>query len=101
LGNQTTRHEQYKSDNLKLVLEGYAPKAQQVPYGTKVDGIYFDGYPQILKGEDSAPVYTIKLDKDVKVPMRDGIQLYTDVYRPMWRERNFPHFWPTPTGPGC
>jgi putative CocE/NonD family hydrolase len=31
---------------------------------------------------DSQPIYKIKMEIDVRVPMRDGIKLSTDIYRP-------------------
>jgi len=58
------------------------PVAESVPYGTDVTGVYFDGYPQIVKEEGSQPTHEVKIEKDIMVPMRDGVRLAVDVYRP-------------------
>ena len=76
------RQEIYSGDGIRLKVPGYHPVPQQVPYGTEVEGVYFDGYPQIVKEPGSQPVHTLKVDKDIMVPMRDGTRLCTDVYRP-------------------
>jgi hypothetical protein len=39
----------YSGDAARLTVKGYEPTAQAVPYGANVKGIYFDGYPQIVK----------------------------------------------------
>ena len=88
--NQTTRHEIYRSDELKFIQENYTAQPQKIPYGTDVEGVYFDGYPQIIKEEGSQPFYKVKQEKDIPVKMRDGITLYTDVYRPDVESGQFP-----------
>ena len=44
-----TRQEIYSGDGIRLKVPGYHPVPQQVPYGAEVEGVYFDGYPQIVK----------------------------------------------------
>ncbi|MHB0708088.1 CocE/NonD family hydrolase [Roseomonas mucosa] len=90
MSNQTTRGHIYKGDDLDFVIKGYVAKPQEVPFGTKVEGVLFDGYPQLIKQESSQPQYALKAEKDIKVPMRDGIHLYTDVYRPDVEGEKFP-----------
>ena len=48
------------------------------------------GYPVIIKGEETQPKYKVICEKDVKVPMRDGVHLYTDIYRPDVEGEKFP-----------
>lgn len=88
--NETTRHEIYNGNDLKFIIEGYTAKPQQIPFGTDIEGVFFDGYPQLIKEEGSQPTYTLKVEKDIKVPMRDGVHLYTDVYRPDVDGEKFP-----------
>ena len=72
----------YRSDDVRMRLKGYKPVGQPVPYGTAVKGVYFNGYPQIVKKEGSQPIYSVKVQKDIMVPMRDGVRLAIDVYHP-------------------
>ena len=72
----------YSGDSLTIRIKGIDPSAQEVPYGTEVKGVYFDGYPQIVKEEGSKPLYEVKAEKDIMVKMRDGVHLAVDVYRP-------------------
>ena len=51
-----------------------------------------EGYEALLKAEAadpllSAPKYEVEIDHGVKVPMRDGISLAADVYRPQGMEK--------------
>ena len=80
----------YRGDDACPVLKGHVPKAQEVPYGAPVDGVLFDGYPEIIKKPISAPKYAIKKDKDLMVSMRDGIRISLDVYRPDVEGEKFP-----------
>ena len=80
----------YHGDDIRPRLKGYKPFSQEVPYGTDVKGRFFDGYPQIVKKEGSKPAYGIKIEKDVMVPMRDGVRLATDIYRPDMEGKKFP-----------
>ncbi len=45
-----------------------------------------EGYDELRKSAtaatQAAPEHEIKVDKDVRVPMRDGVHLATDIYRP-------------------
>jgi uncharacterized protein len=46
-----------------------------------------DGFESLLKAEDedpllSAPAYEVVVDRGVGIPMRDGVELSTDIYRP-------------------
>lgn len=80
----------YKADSVGLMVPGLEPKAEFVPYGVDVDGKYFDGYPQIVKAEGSAPRYAVRKEKDVMVTMRDGVRLAVDIYRPDGDGERFP-----------
>jgi predicted acyl esterase len=55
-----------------------------------VQGVYFDGYPQIVKQEGSKAVHNVRVEKDVMVAMRDGVRIAVDVYRPDAEEGKFP-----------
>ena len=74
----------YNGDEIRpiLPLSENWPVAEPVPYGTDVEGVYFDGYPQIVKEEVSQPMYGVVVEKDVMVEMRDGVHLAVDIYRP-------------------
>ena len=72
----------YSSDSIKVTLKGYSPFSQPVPHGTNVEGAFFDGYPQLVKREESKPTYKVRVEKDIMVAMRDGVRIAVDVYRP-------------------
>jgi putative CocE/NonD family hydrolase len=72
----------YSGDEISIRVTGEKPAAHPVPYGTDVEGVYFDGYPQIVKQEGSKPIHEVKIEKDIMVAMRDGVHIATDVYRP-------------------
>jgi predicted acyl esterase len=80
----------YHGDEIRPRLKNYKPFPQPVASGTDVRGVYFDGYPQIVKHQGSKPLYSIKAEKDIMVPMRDGIGLATDFYRPDAKGKKFP-----------
>jgi len=72
----------FSGDGYRLTVKDLDPVGESIPYGTDVKGVYYDGYPQIVKQEGSKPVYEVKVEKDIMVPMRDGVRLAVDVYRP-------------------
>ena len=81
----------YSGDDISIRVTGDAPTAVQVPYGTDVKGVFFDGYPQIVKQEGSKPTHEVKIEKNIMVSMRDGVRIATDVYRPEnAQEEKFP-----------
>lgn len=80
----------YTGDSVRINIKGYQPTAHPVPYGTKVEGMLFDGYPQIVKEEEAKPAYRVKKEKNTMVPMRDGVRLATDIYRPDVEGEKFP-----------
>lgn len=80
----------YSADEIKAVLSGYIPSAQTVPYGAEIDGVYFDGYPQLTKSPPPEATYSVKVEKDVMVPMRDGIRVAIDIYHPDVQDETFP-----------
>ena len=80
----------YHADDIRIRIKGYKPIGQSVPKGINFKGTYFEGYPQIVKNEGSQPLYKVKVEKDIMVPMRDGVRLATDVYRPDVEGRKFP-----------
>ena len=80
----------FSADEIQGVLCGYIPSAQAVPFGKKVEDVYFDGYPQIIKSEIEEPKYTVKVEKDVMVPMRDGIRVAIDIHHPDVQDEKFP-----------
>jgi len=47
-----------------------------------IENVYFVGFPQIIKQPESEPKYKVKVEKDVMIPMRDGIKIAADIYRP-------------------
>jgi predicted acyl esterase len=80
----------YSGNAIRYNIKDYSPSAQPIPYGTSVEGVLFDGYPQIVKQEASAPTYKVKKEKDVMVSMRDGVRIAADVYRPDVEGERFP-----------
>jgi len=80
----------YRTDDMAIRVKGYKPVGQPVPFGTNVKGVYFDGYPQIVKKEGSQPTYSVEVEKDIMVPMEDGVRLAVDVYRPDGEGKKFP-----------
>ena len=81
----------FSGDEYRVTIKGLDPVGEVVPYGTDVQGKYFNGYPQIVKEEGSKPLYEVKAEKDIMVPMRDGVRLAVDVYRPdVSPEEKFP-----------
>ena len=80
----------YHSDDIAPKPKGLKVFGQRVPKGTDVKGAYFDGYPQIIKEEESQPAYSVNVEKDVMVPMRDSVRLATDIYRPDVEGKKFP-----------
>jgi putative CocE/NonD family hydrolase len=80
----------YRGNDIRVRVKGYKPLGQRVPVDTDVRGVYFDGYPQIIKQEESPPTYSVRVEKDVMVPMRDGVRLATDIYRPDVEGKKFP-----------
>jgi len=90
MANVHSRQEIFKGDMLTIQYPEHRTEPSKIPYGSKTEGVLFDGYPQIIKGEEAKPVYKIKVEKDVMVPMRDGVRLCTDIYRPDTDEEKFP-----------
>ncbi len=90
MNEKTTRQEIYSGDMLTLQRVGQRARAEKVPFGSELEGRLFDGYPELIKGEETPPRYAVKIEKDVKVPMRDGVHLYTDIYRPDVEGESFP-----------
>ncbi len=80
----------YHGDEIRPRIKDYKPFAQPVPYGTDIKGVFFDGYPQLVKQESSQPEYTVKVEKDLNIPLRDGVRILTDVYRPDVEGKKFP-----------
>jgi uncharacterized protein len=80
----------YNGDSVRVTVKGYKPVAQPIPYGTEVKGVYFDGYPQLVKQEESKPIYKVKKEKDIMVTLRDGVRIAVDVYRPDVKDGKFP-----------
>jgi putative CocE/NonD family hydrolase len=80
----------FHSDDITIRVKGYKHAAQPIPFGTDVKGVYFDGYPQIVKQEGSKPIYSVNVMKDIMVPMRDGVRLAVDVYSPDAGGKKFP-----------
>ena len=74
---------EFHSDDIWYLLPGYDPQPTKIPFGAEVKtGEYYDGYPQVIKGPEREAKYKWTVDKDVMVPMRDGVKLAIDVYRP-------------------
>lgn len=80
----------YRGDSIRLMIKGLVTVPSPVPYGTKVEGVYFDGYPQLVKDRGSQPSYEVRTEKDIMVPMRDGVRIAVDVYRPHVEGERFP-----------
>lgn len=90
LTNQNPRVSVYKGDEINAAIKGYVPKPERVPEGSNIQGVYFDGYPQIIKEEESESTYQLVIKKDVMVTMRDGIQVAIDIYKPDAQGEQFP-----------
>ena len=41
----------FSGDEYRVTVKGLDPVGEPVPHGTDVKGVYFDGYPQIVKEE--------------------------------------------------
>jgi uncharacterized protein len=80
----------YSGDSAGIVIKGLVPAPARIPYGTEVKGVYFDGYPQIIKQRESQPAYDVKTEKDSMVAMRDRVRIAVDVYRPDVEGKRFP-----------
>jgi len=80
----------YSGDSARIVIKGLVPAPTPVPYGTNVQGVYFDGYPQLTKERGSQPAYEVKTEKDIMVAMRDGVRIAVDVHRPTAQGERFP-----------
>ena len=82
----------YLPDDINLLVPDYKPKPCPVPYGTDVEGMYFDGYPQIIKdpAREATARFGVRKEKDLMAPMRDGVRLAVDVYRPDVEGEKFP-----------
>jgi uncharacterized protein len=97
MNSQSSRVSIYRGDEIRPRLKDHKRFAQPVPYGTDIKGVFFEGYPQITRKEPSQPAYSVKVEKDVMVPMRDGVRLATDIYRPAVEGKKFPailsYFW--------
>jgi predicted acyl esterase len=84
---RTTIHH---GDEIRPRIKDYKPFAQPVPYGTDIKGVYFDGYPKLVTQESSKPEYSVKVEKDLKISLRDGVKILTDVYHPEVEGKKFP-----------
>ena len=83
LNESNPRVSEFHSDDIWYLLPGFEPSPTKIPYGSKqLTGVYYDGHPQLIKEPEAQPVYKWKVDKDVMIPMRDGVRLALDVYRP-------------------
>lgn len=83
--NDAERVSLFSSDERSIVVT-VEPQAVELPAGSDLGG-YFDGYPQVVKGETHGEQYDgWFVEKDVMVPMRDGVRLAVDVYRPKGSE---------------
>ena len=80
----------YSGDAASLMIRGIEVKPSPVPYGTAIKGVYFDGYPQLIKEQGSQPAYQVKTDKDIMVAMRDGVHIAVDIHRPDADGERFP-----------
>ncbi|WP_141400472.1 CocE/NonD family hydrolase [Magnetospirillum sp. 15-1] len=80
----------YNADQIRLMVPGYKAFGQPVPFGSKTDGVYYDGYPQLVKTDQRGPEFGIKKEKDIMVAMRDGVRIAVDVYRPDAEGEKFP-----------
>ena len=80
----------YSGDSLAVNIKGHRAVPQPIPFGSKIEGVLFDGYPQLVKNKGSEPDYKLLKEKDVMVPMRDGVRLATDIYRPDAAGEKFP-----------
>jgi hypothetical protein len=84
------QQDRYSGDSIAITVKGYRPSARAIRFGEPVDGVYFEGYPQIVKQKGSVPRYHVRKEKDVMVTMRDGVRIATDVYRPDVEGMKFP-----------
>ena len=55
-------------DSIAHRIKGFEPVAEAVPYGTDVKGVYFDGYPQIVKETRPQPDYGVRVEKTLWCP---------------------------------
>lgn len=90
MDNNSSRQEIFHADDYIVQLKGQRAFSEKIQFGEQLFGRYFNGYPEVIKGEEAKPEYRLRLDKDVRVPMRDGVHLYTDIYRPDAEGEKFP-----------
>jgi hypothetical protein len=80
----------FKADDVKITPRQYSLEPQKLAPGTDTKDRFFDGYPVIVKEEIISPRYKVRILKDVKVQMRDGIKLVVDIYVPEAEGEKFP-----------
>jgi predicted acyl esterase len=90
MNSKVDRQNVFRGDETRMKIAGYRPLPQPVPSGTNVEGVYFDGYPQIVKNKGSKPLYKLIKEKNVMVPMQDGVRIAVDIYRPDAEGEKFP-----------
>lgn len=88
--DKVARQSVYSGDSVRVRIPECEPFPTAVGYGTNVQGLYFNGYPQIVKHEGSQPTYNVKTQKNIMVPMRDGVRIAVDIYRPDAEGEKFP-----------
>ena len=79
MNEKNTRAVLYNADEYE-VIKPIIPHAVEVPYGTDTKNQYYDGYPQIVKGQATQPKGGWQVRKNVMVPLRDGVNIAIDVY---------------------
>jgi hypothetical protein len=52
---QIARQSVFSGDSFRIRIKGYEPFPQKAPYGAEIEGVLFDGYPQLVKEQDPKP----------------------------------------------
>ncbi len=80
----------YHADQVRITPKSYSLEPVKLPPGAALTGRLFDGPPALVKAEAAAATYRMKVEKNVRVALRDGVHLAVDVYLPDAPGEKFP-----------
>ncbi|MEM3191460.1 MAG: CocE/NonD family hydrolase [Candidatus Parvarchaeota archaeon] len=80
----------FKADEVKIVPDHFSLEPVKLSPDARTKGEFYEGPPAIVKEDVSPPIYGMKILKNVKAKMRDGINLAVDLYLPDKTDEKFP-----------
>lgn len=80
----------YSGTDMNAHVAGYVPAPVKLTLDEVSVDTYYEGYPQVIKESMAEPAYSLKVEKDVYVPMRDGVKIAVDIYHPDVEREKFP-----------